>query len=87
MNQDIYTSNAPKDDSILQTTNMVYDKIKSNQGLRPHHKGKLVTNSVIVSTERETPKISGNQNELSDALLARRILQQSVPTAQEELIA
>ena len=66
---------------------MVYDKIKINQGLRPNHKGKIVTNSVIKSTERETPKISGNQNELSDALLARRIFQQSVPTAQEELIA
>ena len=87
LNQDIYTSNrkqpptSPKVDSMYQTTNIVFDKLKSDTGLRPHHKGKLITNSVIVSTEKDTSKMSGSQNEISDALLARRILQQSVPIA------
>jgi hypothetical protein len=85
LNQDIYTSNrkhnpmSPKVDSMYQTTNIVFDKLKSDTGLRAHHKGKLITNSVVVSTEKDTPKMSGSQNEIiSDALLARRILQQNV---------
>lgn len=44
-------------------------------------------NSVVVSTETECAKIMQSQNEISDSLLARRILKQSVPITVEEITA